>query len=184
MITILWDPGILGDPGAVSRVDKMSVVKVYCKIEIRALVSILQLLGSLSTRDFEPRTASGSALFPLINRLGTITFTLLSTFSPLGMISIKMRETPLSCHCHYYCYYYCYYYYYANSDSDSDSDSDFDSDSDSVLYSDSYHSHSRAQLGGSWGARDTPFCKPFLNQTTYNRWRKCYDDILAIVTLW
>ena len=24
---------ILGDPGAVSRVDKMSVVKVYCKIE-------------------------------------------------------------------------------------------------------------------------------------------------------
>ena len=25
--------GILGDPGAVSRVDKMSVVKVYCKIE-------------------------------------------------------------------------------------------------------------------------------------------------------
>ena len=27
----LW--GILGDPGAVSRVDKMFVVKVYCKIE-------------------------------------------------------------------------------------------------------------------------------------------------------
>ena len=25
--------GILGDPGAVSRVDKMFVVKVYCKIE-------------------------------------------------------------------------------------------------------------------------------------------------------
>ena len=24
---------ILGDPGAVSRVDKMSVVKVYCKVE-------------------------------------------------------------------------------------------------------------------------------------------------------
>ena len=24
---------ILGDPGAVSRIDKMSVVKVYCKIE-------------------------------------------------------------------------------------------------------------------------------------------------------
>ena len=28
-----WGVYILGDPGAVSRVDKMSVVKVYCKIE-------------------------------------------------------------------------------------------------------------------------------------------------------
>ena len=55
-------------------------------------------LGSLSTRDFETRTASGSALFSLISRLRTITFTLLSTFSPLGMISIKMWETPLSWH--------------------------------------------------------------------------------------
>ena len=31
---------ILGDPGGVSRVDKMFVVKVYCKIE--TLVSILR----------------------------------------------------------------------------------------------------------------------------------------------
>ena len=27
---------ILGDPGAVGRVDKMSVVKVYCKVEMSA----------------------------------------------------------------------------------------------------------------------------------------------------
>ena len=30
---MIADNRILGDPGAVSRVDKMSVVKVYCKIE-------------------------------------------------------------------------------------------------------------------------------------------------------
>ena len=54
--------------------------------------------GSLSTRDFETRTASGSELFCLITRLYTITFTMLSTFSRLWMISIKMRETPLSWH--------------------------------------------------------------------------------------
>ena len=43
----------------------------------------------ISTRDFETRTASGSELFSLITRLHTITFTMLSTFSRLGMISIK-----------------------------------------------------------------------------------------------
>ena len=32
-IRLSWDSSILGDPGAVSRVDKMFVVKVYCKIE-------------------------------------------------------------------------------------------------------------------------------------------------------
>ena len=37
--------------------------------------------------------------------------------------------------------------------------------------------------GGVLGERDAPFCKP-LNQTTYNRWRKWHDDILAIVTIW
>ena len=42
--------------------------------------------------------------------------------------------------------------------------------------------HSRG--GGSWGACEPPFCKPFFNQTTYNRWRKCHDDTLAIVTIW
>ena len=38
--------------------------------------------------------------------------------------------------------------------------------------------------GVAWGARDPPFCKPFLNQTTYNRWPKCHDDTLAILTIW
>ena len=49
-------------------------------------------------RDFETRTASGSELFSLIARLHTITFTMLSTISRFWMISLKMRETPLSWH--------------------------------------------------------------------------------------
>ena len=53
------------------------------------------ILGSLSTCDFETRTASGSEL---VTRLHTITFTLLSTFSTLGMISAKIWETPMSWH--------------------------------------------------------------------------------------
>ena len=36
---------------------------------------------------------------------------------------------------------------------------------------------------GSWGARDPSLASSF-NQTNYNRWRKCHDDILAIVTIW
>ena len=55
-------------------------------------------LGSLSTHDFETRTASGSELFSIITSLHTITFTMLSTFSRLWMISIKIWETPLSWH--------------------------------------------------------------------------------------
>ena len=35
--------------------------------------------------------------------------------------------------------------------------------------------------GGSWGARDPPVLQAFFNKTTYDRWRKCHDDILAIV---
>ena len=54
------------------------------------------IIGSLSTRDFDTRTGSGSELFSLITRLQTITFAVLSTFSRLWMISIKMCETPLS----------------------------------------------------------------------------------------
>ena len=55
-------------------------------------------LVSLSTRDFETRTASESELFSLITRLHTITFTLLGTVSSLGMITVKIWETPLSWH--------------------------------------------------------------------------------------
>ena len=49
-------------------------------------------------RVFETRTANESELFSLLTCLRTTTLTLLSTFSPLGMISIKIWETPLSWH--------------------------------------------------------------------------------------
>ena len=55
-------------------------------------------IGSLSTRVFETRPATGSELFSLLTCLYKTTFTLLSIFSPLEMISIKVWETPLSCH--------------------------------------------------------------------------------------
>ena len=47
---------------------------------------------------FEKRTANGSALFSLLTCFHTTTFTLLSTFTPLRMISIKIWETPLALH--------------------------------------------------------------------------------------
>ena len=34
VLTVHWLSHILGDPGVVSRVDKMFVVKVYCKIDL------------------------------------------------------------------------------------------------------------------------------------------------------
>ena len=51
-----------------------------------------------STNDFKTRTANGSELFSLISCLHTTTFTLLSTFSPLGLIIMKIWGTPLSWH--------------------------------------------------------------------------------------
>ena len=54
---------------------------------------ICDLLGSLSTRVFETRTATGSELFSLLTCPHTTTFTLLSMFSPLEMNSIKIWET-------------------------------------------------------------------------------------------
>ena len=56
------------------------------------------LIGSLSTHVFEPRTATGSELFSLVTCFHRATFTLLSIFSPLEMISTKIWETPLSWH--------------------------------------------------------------------------------------
>ena len=47
---------------------------------------------------FEMRTAPGSELFSLLTCFHTTTFTLLSIFSPLEMISTKIWETPLSWH--------------------------------------------------------------------------------------
>ena len=58
----------------------------------------IHLVGSLSTRVFDTRTATGSKLFSLLTCFYTTTFTLLSIFSPLQMISIKIWETPLSWH--------------------------------------------------------------------------------------
>ena len=51
------------------------------------------ILGSLSTRVFETRTATGSELFSLLTSPRTTTFTLLRIFSPLEMNSIKIWET-------------------------------------------------------------------------------------------
>ena len=56
------------------------------------------LLGSLSMRVFETRTATRSELFSLLTCLHTTTCTLPSIFSPLEMICVKMWETPLSWH--------------------------------------------------------------------------------------
>ena len=50
----------------------------------------VRILGSLSRRVFETRTATGSELFFLLNCFHTTTFTLASTLFPLEMISIKM----------------------------------------------------------------------------------------------
>ena len=55
-------------------------------------------LGSLSTRVFEMRTATGSELFLLLTCPHTTTFTLLSIFSLLEMSSIKIWVTIKSFH--------------------------------------------------------------------------------------
>ena len=47
---------------------------------------------------FEIPTATGSELFSIATYLFTTTFILISMFPPLEMISIKIRETPLSWH--------------------------------------------------------------------------------------
>ena len=56
------------------------------------------IIGSLSTRVFETRTATGSELFSLLTCFHATTLTLLSIFSPLELISTKIWETPLSWH--------------------------------------------------------------------------------------
>ena len=47
-------------------------------------------IGSISTCVFETRTTTGSELFSLLTCFHTTTFTLLSIFSPLEMINIKI----------------------------------------------------------------------------------------------
>ena len=54
-------------------------------------------LGSLSTRVFETRTATGSERFSLLTCLHTTAFALPSIFSPfIEMLGIKIWKTPLS----------------------------------------------------------------------------------------
>ena len=45
---------------------------------------------------FEPRTATGSVLFSFLTCLDTTTFILLSVFSLVETISLKIWERPLS----------------------------------------------------------------------------------------
>ena len=66
--------------------------------DVTRAMLVERTLGSLSTRVFETRTATGSAPFSLLTCLRTTTFTLLSIFYPSEMISIKIWETPLSWH--------------------------------------------------------------------------------------
>ena len=58
----------------------------------------MSILGSLSTRVLETRTATRNEPFSLSLCLDAITFILLSIFPPLEMISIKILETTLSWH--------------------------------------------------------------------------------------
>ena len=55
-------------------------------------------VGSLSTRVFETWAATGSELFSLLTCFHATTFTLLSIFFPIEIISTKSWETPLSWH--------------------------------------------------------------------------------------
>ena len=59
-------------------------------------------LGSLSMSGFETRMATGSKLFSLLTCFHATTFTLLSIFSPIEIISTKIWETPLSWHAKFY----------------------------------------------------------------------------------
>ena len=59
---------------------------------------VSHMIGSLSTRVFETRTATGSEPFSLLTCLHTTAFALPSIFSPLEMLGIKIWETPLSRH--------------------------------------------------------------------------------------
>ena len=65
--------------------------EIKFKLFTEAIITLL--LGSLSTRVFKTRTATGSELFSLLTCPHTTTFTLLSIFSPLETISIKIWVT-------------------------------------------------------------------------------------------
>ena len=56
-------------------------------------VNPVAILGSLSTRIFETRTATGRELFSILTCPNTTIFTLLSIFSSLEVSGIKILET-------------------------------------------------------------------------------------------
>ena len=89
-VTVIQTERQFGNLATTKRLDSF---KLAWHVKPRRNISIL---GSLSTRIFKTRTATGSELFSLLTRLHTTTFTLPSIFSPLEIISIKMWETPLS----------------------------------------------------------------------------------------
>ena len=62
--------------------------EIKFKLFTEAIITLL--LGSLSTRVFKTRTATGSELFSLLTCPHTTTFTFLRVFSPLEMRSIKI----------------------------------------------------------------------------------------------
>ena len=76
--------------------------RLYCTHFVSAVVYAYsfsvgaRVLGNLSTRVFETRTATGSELFSLLTCLQTSTFISPSVFSLLEMISIKLLGTSLS----------------------------------------------------------------------------------------
>ena len=60
--------------------------------------NLIGALESLSTHVSKTQIATGSKLFSLLTCLPTTTFTLLSIFSPLEMISLIIWETPVFWH--------------------------------------------------------------------------------------
>ena len=44
-----------------------------------------------------------------------------------------------------------------------------------------YKGQGRSQGGPGVSVTPPPVLQDFFNQTTYNSWRECHDDILAIV---
>ena len=78
---------------AVKSVTRMRTIKFFFNTRARR-----STLGSLSTRVFETRTATGSELFSLLSCLHTTAFALPSIFSSSEMRGIKIWETPLSRH--------------------------------------------------------------------------------------
>ena len=82
-----------------ARADNLRVCYRKKQMDVIFNASVLLLtIGSLSTRVFETRTATGSELFSLLTCLHTTAFALPSIFSALEMLGIKIWETPLSWH--------------------------------------------------------------------------------------